>query len=59
MVDVHGKKVDGIKAQILELTTLMHRHEGSMQSYAQMGRVARSLESGAIVNNLKDVTWIK
>ena len=59
MVDVHGAKVDGIKAQILELTTLMHRHEGSMQAYAQMGRVARSLESGAIVNNLKDVTWIK
>jgi len=34
-------------------------HRGSVQAYTQMGRVARSLESGAVVEHLKDVTWIR
>lgn len=59
LCDTHAGKVKSIEAQITELTTLMNHHRGSIQAYAQMGKVARSLESGAVVNNLKDVTWIR
>ena len=57
--DIHAEKVKAIDVQITELTALANMHRGSICAYTQLSRVARSLESGAIVNNLKDVTWIK
>jgi len=59
LCDIHGEKVKELETQIRELEYMATIHRGSVQAYTQMGRVARSLESGAVVEHLKDVTWIR
>jgi hypothetical protein len=59
LCDTHGEKVKSLELKIAELTHQANIHRGSMQAYTQMGRVARALESNAVVENLTDVTWIQ
>lgn len=56
---VHEEKVKAIELQIADLIAAANVHRGSMQAYTQMSRVARALESNAVVENLTDVTWIR
>jgi hypothetical protein len=55
----HLEKMKTIESQILTLTTELNMHKGAIQVYEQMGNVARAVESGSVVESLKDSTWVK
>jgi hypothetical protein len=57
--DTYGEKVKSLEFKIIEMTHQANTYRGAMQAYAHMGRVARALESNAVVENLTDVTWIQ
>lgn len=52
MVDIHQQKIE-------EYTRLIQTHDGCLQSYSRLAKIARAIESGQDVKNLTDSLIIK
>ena len=59
LADDHQARIDQIKGQIEYLQSMMHAHDGTVQAYRQMARVARAIAGGNDVRDLKNACQIK
>lgn len=59
MASQHRNKREEIDKEILNLKMKLNAHAGAEQAYERMAKVARGLESGAMIQNIKDSAVVK
>lgn len=59
MAQRHRQAMDKLQAEINERQVLIHTHNGSLQSYERMAKVARAVESGQDIKSLTDTARVK
>ncbi len=54
MAHLHEKRVNTLNAQIREIESQIHAHNGSRQAYERLAKVARAVESGQEIKTLTE-----